>query len=167
MQALVENIIVIVLVTLILLFETLAIHLGIQSRTVVVEKTLSTTEPAARYEAVYCRITFYYPGEDPASTAGNTASGAKLEWGSVAADPALFPYGTKIHIEGFHVNYTVTDTGAAVKSRKAAIKLGKTPMEKAAPVIDIYVDSKESAEFFAANTHPFCWVIVLSNPVED
>lgn len=50
---------------------------------------------------------------------------------TVAVDPKVIPYGTRLKIEGFDQVFVAEDTGSAVVSRKAS--LGKEP------VIDIYV----------------------------
>jgi 3D (Asp-Asp-Asp) domain-containing protein len=64
-----------------------------------------------------------------------TAAGTEPHEGTVAADPAVLPLGTRIHITGTGVydgNYLVTDTGAAVKGMH----------------IDLYVPSEAEAKQF-------------------
>ena len=49
-----------------------------------------------------------------------TAPGTEAHEGMVAADPAVLPLGTRIHVTrstGYDGNYLVTDTGPAVKGR--------------------------------------------------
>lgn len=96
-------------------------------------------------EKVRVRLTFYSGKDDQ--------WGSRVAWGkverakrgrTVAADPALFPYGTWIHIPGFG-DHRVEDTGTAVKSRKASA--GKDP------VIDIYV-GEESEVIRLTNSVP-------------
>ena len=62
-----------------------------------------------------------------------TASGKKVFWGVIAADPK-FPFGTKIYIPYFKKTFIVLDRGGAIKgnridiwmaNRKDAIKFGK------------------------------------------
>lgn len=68
-----------------------------------------------------------------------TAAGTEAHEGTVAADPALLPLGTRIRIvgtNGFDGNYLVTDTGAAVKGRH----------------IDIYLPSPVEAKRFGTKT---------------
>jgi 3D (Asp-Asp-Asp) domain-containing protein len=53
-------------------------------------------------------------------TDGITATGVKAKEGrTIAADPKIFPYGTKILIDG-NV-YTVEDCGSAIKNNKVDI----------------------------------------------
>ena len=54
------------------------------------------------------------------STPNVTAYGTKTRWGVVAADPSVFPRGTKLYIEGF--GYAVVeDTGRKVKGNRIDI----------------------------------------------
>jgi 3D (Asp-Asp-Asp) domain-containing protein len=59
---------------------------------------------------------------------GRTATGTISKFGTVAADPAILPMGTRIHIvvrgyQGLDGTYIVSDTGAAVKGRHIDIRL--------------------------------------------
>lgn len=47
---------------------------------------------------------------------GNTATGIEPGWGTVAVDPTVIPFGTKMHIPGYG-DGVAADTGAAVKGR--------------------------------------------------
>jgi 3D (Asp-Asp-Asp) domain-containing protein len=47
---------------------------------------------------------------------GVTASGKKARHGTVAADPAVFPFGTKLEIPGYGIG-VVEDIGGAIKGR--------------------------------------------------
>lgn len=54
------------------------------------------------------------------SQKGQTASGTTSHVGTVAADPAVLPLGSRIHVTGagrYTGEYTVADTGALVKGR--------------------------------------------------
>jgi rare lipoprotein A len=54
------------------------------------------------------------------SQKGQTAAGTTSHVGTVAADPAVLPLGTRIRVTGaggYAGEYTVTDTGALVKGR--------------------------------------------------
>jgi len=64
-----------------------------------------------------------------------TAAGTEAHEGTVAADPAVLPLGTRIRITGtasYDGNYLVTDTGAAVKGMH----------------VDIYIPSEAEAKQF-------------------
>jgi len=47
-------------------------------------------------------------------TVGMTASGKKARNGTIAADPALFPFGTIMYVEGYGYG-RVEDRGGAIK----------------------------------------------------
>jgi 3D (Asp-Asp-Asp) domain-containing protein len=58
------------------------------------------------------------------SQKGHTASGMTSHVGTVAADPAVLPLGSRIHVTGagrYTGEYTVADTGALVKGRRIDI----------------------------------------------
>ena len=60
------------------------------------------------------------------SLKGRTASGTTGHAGTVAADPAVLPLGSRIQIKGagkYSGDYTVTDTGASVKARRIDIHM--------------------------------------------
>jgi 3D (Asp-Asp-Asp) domain-containing protein len=69
------------------------------------------------------------------SQKGQTASGTTSHVGTVAADPAVLPLGSRIHVTGaggYTGEYTVADTGALVKGRH----------------IDIYMPTQAEAKKF-------------------
>jgi 3D (Asp-Asp-Asp) domain-containing protein len=50
------------------------------------------------------------------ASSARTASGAPTHWGTVAADTRLYPFGTRLRIEGFDdMVFVVEDTGSAVR----------------------------------------------------
>jgi len=103
---------------------------------------------------VKVRLTTYHRNEDYWTRQLKSASGTRLREGiSVAGDPRIFPYGTKIYIEGVGVR-KVHDTGTAVISKKASN--GKLP------IVDIFFMQKKCAEQFA-NSHRYARVWVLKN----
>ena len=105
-------------------------------------------------EPVRVRLTTYHRHEDYWTSRLKSASGHTLREGvSVAADPKIFPYGTKIYIEGVGIR-KVHDTGTAVISKKAS--RGKLP------VVDIFFLKKCSAERFA-NSHRYARVWIVKN----
>jgi 3D (Asp-Asp-Asp) domain-containing protein len=63
-------------------------------------------------------VTGYAIGADGGRVGSMTASGIRTHWGTVAADVRLYPFGTKLTIEGFEdVVFTVEDTGSAVRGQ--------------------------------------------------
>ena len=59
-------------------------------------------------------VTDYWPGAGASSS--RTASGTTTHWGTVAADTRLFPFGTRLRIQGMgDTVFTVEDTGSAVR----------------------------------------------------
>lgn len=97
-------------------------------------------------EKILVRVTYYWSGEDGirVGTRDN-----KLVRGSCAADYKLFSFGTKLHTDviwPWGDNFLIVhDTGGAVICRKACI-IGKTKEECNAPVIDVFVSSREAAK---------------------
>ena len=59
------------------------------------------------------------------SRPGRGASGMGVRLGTIAADPKLLPYGTRVHLDAgqYSGEYIVTDAGTAVKGRKIDIWL--------------------------------------------
>jgi 3D (Asp-Asp-Asp) domain-containing protein len=50
------------------------------------------------------------------AVSARTASGTTAHWGTVAADTHLYPFGTRLRIEGLgDTVFTVEDTGSAVR----------------------------------------------------
>jgi 3D (Asp-Asp-Asp) domain-containing protein len=98
------------------------------------------------------RLTTYHRNEDYWTSRLKSSSGHTLKEGvSVAVDPRIFPYGSKIYIEGVGIR-KVHDTGTAVISKKASG--GKLP------IVDVFFMQKRCAEAFA-NSHRYArvWVI--------
>lgn len=53
-----------------------------------------------------------------------TASGKRPEWGMLAADKSLLPFGTKVVIPGYKTQFVVEDTGSAIKGRRLDVCFG-------------------------------------------
>lgn len=103
---------------------------------------------------VKVRLTTYYRAEDYWTRRLKSASGYTLKEGvSVAGDPKIFPYGTRVYIDGVGVR-KVHDTGTAVIERKASN--GKLP------ILDVFFMKKECADRFA-DSHRYAQVWVLKN----
>ena len=70
--------------------------------------------PAARTSAITAMVTGYALGAGAVSS--RTASGTQTHWGTVAADVHVYPFGTRLRIEGLgDTVFTVEDTGSAVR----------------------------------------------------
>lgn len=50
-----------------------------------------------------------------------TATGTKPKWGTIAVDPTVIPYGTKVYIPQFDMVFTAEDCGSAIKGNKIDI----------------------------------------------
>lgn len=60
-------------------------------------------------------VTAYASGEGGGRIGSRTASGTRTHWGTVAADTRLYPFGTRLTIEGFEGTvFVVEDTGSGV-----------------------------------------------------
>lgn len=52
---------------------------------------------------------------------GITSTGTKPKWGTIAVDPRVIPYGTKVYIPQFDMTFTAEDCGGAIKGNKIDI----------------------------------------------
>ncbi|WP_250673915.1 SH3 domain-containing protein [Paraclostridium ghonii] len=50
-----------------------------------------------------------------------TATGTTPRWGTIAVDPSVIPYGTKVYIPKFDMVFTAEDCGGAIKGNKIDI----------------------------------------------
>ena len=50
-----------------------------------------------------------------------TATGTKPKWGTIAVDPKIIPYGTKVYIPQFGRTFIANNTGGAIKGNKIDI----------------------------------------------
>jgi 3D (Asp-Asp-Asp) domain-containing protein len=72
-----------------------------------------TVIPAKVVQAI---VTGYANGADGGAVGSMTSSGIRTHWGTVAADWRLYPFGTRLQIEGFpNVIFVVEDTGGGVR----------------------------------------------------
>lgn len=87
------------------------------------------------------RLTVYWKSEDGWTRRGFTSTGEPLiSYKTIAADPRDFPYYTKVEIPEFGIKGNVTDTGSALRTRKAAKQMGRD-----VPVLDLYVEKRKDA----------------------
>jgi 3D (Asp-Asp-Asp) domain-containing protein len=85
---------------------------------------------------VTARVTGYALGAGASGT--RTASGTTTHWGTVAADTRLYPFGTRLRIEGLgDTVFVVEDTGSAVRGN----------------VFDVWFPDAASARRLGARTH--------------
>lgn len=52
---------------------------------------------------------------------GITSTGTKPKWGTIAVDPRVIPYGTKVYIPQFNMTFVAEDCGGAIKGNKIDI----------------------------------------------
>jgi 3D (Asp-Asp-Asp) domain-containing protein len=70
--------------------------------------------PPSGARVISALVTGYAPGAGASSS--HTASGTTTHWGTVAADTRLYPFGTRLRIQGMgDTVFTVEDTGSAVR----------------------------------------------------
>ncbi len=69
---------------------------------------------------------------------GITSTGTTPKWGTIAVDPKIIPYGSKVYIPKFNMTFTAEDCGGAIKgnmidifmnSNKEAYKWGRRNIE--------------------------------------
>lgn len=65
-----------------------------------------------------------------------TATGTKPKWGTIAVDPRVIPYGTKVYIPQFNMTFVAEDCGGAIKGNK----------------IDIFMNSKSECRTWGRRT---------------
>ncbi|MES2310268.1 MAG: 3D domain-containing protein [Verrucomicrobiota bacterium] len=124
-----------------------------KSRPQVTDCSISQTFPEAR-------ITVYWKDSDYYTSKLKSSSGVILKESHVAADPRIFPYGSKIKVEGWG-EFIVVDTGGAVKRRTAAKKMGKN-----CPVIDVFFMKRDDA-LKAARINPSFAKVEVYNPKQQ
>lgn len=87
------------------------------------------------------RVTYYWPG-DGGQVGTITATGKTAVCGkTIAVDPKIIPYGSKVYIPKMGRYLIAKDTGSAVKKRTASKKLGKNNI-----VIDVFCGSYAEAK---------------------
>lgn len=88
-------------------------------------------------ETYLARVTYYWDGYQ-------TSTGAKPTVNkTIAVDPKIIPYKSKVFIPKMGKTFLAQDTGSAVKSRTASRRLGKSNI-----VVDIYCKSKKEAQAY-------------------
>lgn len=72
---------------------------------------------------------------------GKTSTGTVPKWGTIAVDPSVIPYGTKVYIPQFDMTFVAEDTGGAIKGNKIDIFMSDSTRTKnwGRRTIDIYV----------------------------
>lgn|ERR1700736_6597535 len=115
--------------------------------------------------SLLARVTVYWAsggrGSDRYTRQHKCATGMRLRDGYCAVDPKQIPYGSHV-IFPDGTSLAAVDTGTAVRNRKAARLLGRTPLERNALVIDRFFETKRQALAWA-NSHPhFVTVRVVS-----
>ncbi|RDY28394.1 DUF348 domain-containing protein [Romboutsia weinsteinii] len=55
---------------------------------------------------------------------GITSTGTVPKWGTIAVDPSVIPYGTKVYIPQFGMTFVAEDCGGAIKGNKIDIFMG-------------------------------------------
>ena len=84
---------------------------------------------------ILARVTYYW-GCKTTSTGKRPVCGK-----TIAVDPKIIPYGSKVIIPKMQKVFVAHDTGSAVKARTASKKLGKPNVI----VVDVFCESKQKA----------------------
>jgi 3D (Asp-Asp-Asp) domain-containing protein len=118
----------------------------------------------ARDNSLLARITVYWArgggGADRYTRKHKSATGTRLQQGHCAVDPKKIPYGSHVVFPDGS-SLSAVDTGSAVRTRKAARGLGRTPDERNAIVIDKFFETKQQALAWANSNPPFVNVKVV------
>jgi 3D (Asp-Asp-Asp) domain-containing protein len=107
----------------------------------------SASAAFAREESILARVTSYWADEG----SKYASTGRRLRPGHCAVDPKRIPYGSKVVFPD--AVCTAVDTGAAVISRKAARRSGRTTSQLKAIVVDLFFETKREADRWS-NAHP-------------
>lgn len=101
------------------------------------------------------RVTYYWPGNG--GQVGNiTSTGKPAVCGkTVAVDPKIIPYGSKVEIPKMGKTFIAKDTGSAVKKRTASKRLKRDNI-----VIDVFCANKAVADRRIKKYPMFMTVIV-------
>ena len=97
-----------------------------------VNKTQSTSNSNRKHMSV---VATAYTGH------GITSTGTKPKWGTIAVDPSVIPYGTKVYIPQFGKTFIAEDCGGAIKGNKIDIYMNdeSTVNNWGRKTIDIYI----------------------------
>jgi 3D (Asp-Asp-Asp) domain-containing protein len=116
-------------------------------------------------QSLLARVTVYWAsggrGSDQWTRRHVCATGVRLAAGHCAVDPRRIPYGSRVTLPD--ATLIAVDTGAAVVSRKAARRLGRTAVEKNALVIDRFFETKQQALSWARR-NPYFMSVRVSSP---
>lgn len=120
---------------------------------------------ARNEQTVLARVTVYWAsgghGSDRWTRQHICSTGARLQAGHCAVDPRRIPYGSRVTMPDGTL--LAVDTGSAVRSRKAARLLGRTPTERNALVIDRFFETKQQALSWAQR-NPYFMFVRISPP---
>lgn len=126
--------------------------------------SIGAAHAAYRDNSLLARITVYWArgghGADRYSRLHKSATGTRLQQGHCAVDPRKIPYGSKVVMPDGTTLHAV-DTGTAVRTRKAARKMGRSATERNAIVIDKFFETKQQALVWANSNPPFLNVKVV------
>jgi 3D (Asp-Asp-Asp) domain-containing protein len=96
------------------------------------------------------RVTYYWDGY-------KTSTGAKPKINkTIAVDPKIIPYNSKIFIPKMGKTFIAQDTGKDVRSRRASRKLGRSNI-----VVDIYCENKREALIYIKKFPMFMEIEVM------
>ena len=75
---------------------------------------------------------------------GITSTGTTPKWGTIAVDPSIIPYGTKVYIPQFNKTFIAEDCGGAIKGNKIDIYMNNedSVYNWGRKTIDIYIKLK-------------------------
>lgn len=116
-------------------------------------------------QSLLARVTVYWAsgggGSDRWTRRHICSTGARLQVGHCAVDPHRIPYGSRVTLPD--ATLVAVDTGAAVVSRRAARRSGRTTVEKNALVIDRFFETKQQALNWARR-NPYFMLVRVSPP---
>lgn len=106
-----------------------------------------------QYVEYHARVTYYWGDK-------HTATGNKPKQGiTLAVDPKVIPYGSKVEIPGIGSNFIAHDTGPAVVKKTAAKKM----RNHKAIVVDVFCKNKHEAKKLIKKHPHFIKIKVFKN----
>lgn len=122
------------------------------SCTVVADDYNKPAKLQPKYKEYVARVTYYW-GDTITSRGTKPVCGKTL-----AVDPKIIPYGSRVEIPEMGCTFISSDTGPAVKSRLASKRLGKNHI-----VVDVFCGSSAKAKERIKKYPMFMKIRVLEN----
>jgi 3D (Asp-Asp-Asp) domain-containing protein len=130
------------------MIKFLCYHFSMKIKTLILALLLACN--LCHAQTYMARVTYYWDGYQ-------TSTGAKPTVNkTIAVDPKVIPYKSKIFIPKMGKTFLAQDTGKDVRSRRASRKLGRSNI-----VVDIYCKNKKEALIYIKKFPMFMEIEVM------